>query len=122
MTVRNKKADLKKKHGYGAPRARRGETLAEVLVAMLIVTLATLLLASMVTVSGSVNLSARQKDEKFYEALSKVEEMNSDAVVKNSSGDAETYKVIISEDGTSTEETVDVNVYTSEGLTIYKED
>lgn len=117
------------KHRFCTPRAQRGETLVEVLVALLIVTLATLLLASIVSVSFSVNLTARQKDEKFYKALSKVEAMNSGAQV----GGTEKSVVIehIPKDPTEPTETttVKVDVYwsdspdgaTNENLALYKE-
>ena len=115
------------KHRFCTPRAQRGETMVEVLVALLIVTLATLLLASIVSVSFSINLTARQKDEKFYKALSKVEAMNSGAKVN----DGITKSVVIEPDPTDpTEPTVkvDVDVYwsdspdgdTNENLALYK--
>lgn len=57
-------------------RARKGETLVEVLVALLVATLATLLLAAMVTASAKVNIAARQKDEAFFKALTQVEALD----------------------------------------------
>lgn len=116
------------KHRFCTPRAQRGETLVEVLVALLIVTLATLLLASIVSVSFSINLTARQKDEKFYKALSKVEAMNSGVKVDDGS---DKY-VVIEPDPTDptapTEPRVKVDVYwsdspdgdTNENLALYK--
>ena len=114
------------KKAANAPRSRRwrsGETFIEVLIALLIVTLATLLLASMSTVSGSINLKARQNDERFYEALSKVEAMDSDAVVTDSAlGDAKTFTVTIKDKDVSSSDTnVDVYIYEKDGLAAYKE-
>lgn len=65
-------------HRPGTARARKGETLVEVLVALLIATLATLLLASMVTASARVNIAAKQKDDEFFEVLTRVEAMDDD--------------------------------------------
>lgn len=105
------------KHGSGAPRARKGETLAEVLVSLLIVVLSTLLLASMVTASAGVNFTARQKDEKFYEALSEVEGMHSDKKLDPSPGTHEA--TIVDSEDNKTE--ISVDVFTSENLAIYRE-
>ncbi len=122
------------KHRFYTPRAQRGETLVEVLVALLIVTLATLLLASIVSVSFSINLTARQKDEKFYNALSKVEAMNSGAKVNDVSDKSVVIEPVTTTpiDPTAPTETtvkVDVDVYwsdspdggTNENLALYKE-
>lgn len=54
-------------------RSRRGESLAEVLVAMLIIALSVLLLAVMVTTAGSINMQTRRRDEQFYKDLSAAE-------------------------------------------------
>lgn len=121
------------KHRFCTPRAQRGETLVEVLVALLIVTLATLLLASIVSVSFSINLTARQKDEKFYNALSKVEAMNSGAKVNDVSDKSVVIEPVTTTpiDPTAPTEPkvkVDVDVYwsdspegdTNENLALYK--
>ena len=105
------------KRKSGAPRARRGETLVEVLVALLIVVLATLLLSSMVTASAGINFTARQKDERFYAALSKVEAM--DSVVEVTGAPAQ--EVIITNNADPADETkIEVDVYTSDNLAMYK--
>ena len=101
------------KHKAPAPRAQRGESLAEVLVAMLIVALATLLLASMVMASAHINIAAREKDKAFYEALRKVESMEP-ATMEGSS-----YTVNIS-DASGVRKQCAVTVYTQDGLTLYK--
>ena len=99
-----------------APHSRRwrsGETLVEVLIALLIVTLSTLLLASMSTVSGSIDLAARQNDERFYEALSKVEAMDGAGI--------SVQQVTITESTPgATPKRFRVTVYTSDGLAAYK--
>lgn len=53
--------------------SRRGETLAEVLVAMLIIALAVLLLAATVTTAGGINMRTRARDAHFYAELSAAE-------------------------------------------------
>lgn len=107
------------KRKCAAPRTRRGETLAEVLIALLIVVLATLLLASMITASAGINFTARQKDEKFYKALSEIEAMNSD---RKLSGD---HEATIVDESTGLETPIPVDVFTpsdtSENLAIYRE-
>lgn len=61
----------------GKPRARRGETLTEVLVALLVVSLSIVLLTGMVNASMSINAQMRQADSNetdgFYPALSDAE-------------------------------------------------
>ena len=54
--------------------SRAGESFSEVLVAILIVAMAALLMASMVSASGSIDRAARMEDADFYEAISNVEE------------------------------------------------
>ncbi len=114
------------RHRFDATRGRKGETLVEVLVSLIIVTLATLLMVSMVTTSGNINLAARKKDEKFYEALTKVESVDSSTGVTNASGGLIEYTVRIRQtkpDPASVDSvaTAEVHVYTSEDLTLYKE-
>ena len=101
------------KHKAPAPRAQRGETLAEVLVALLIVALATLLLAAIVSAASQVNIIAREQDDAFYTALSDVESMALTPVNVNMG---------IYPDGPASTPvaTYPVEVYTSEDLTLYK--
>ena len=54
-------------------RARSGETLAEVLIALLIIALSSMLLVVMINTAGSINLTTRRIDEKFYEDLTSAE-------------------------------------------------
>ncbi len=103
------------KHKAPASRAQRGETLAEVLVAMLIVALATLLLASMVMASAHINIAAREKDKAFYEALRKVESLETDTT------DGNLYMVKIHNEGSALpDKDCTVTVYTQDNLTLYK--
>lgn len=54
-------------------RSRRGESLAEVLIAMLIIALSVLMLAAMVSAAGAINMRTRARDEQFYKELSAAE-------------------------------------------------
>lgn len=94
-------------------KERSGETLVETLVAILVIALASLLLAAMVSSSGSIDMSAREKDAEFYKGLSDVE-------LKE---DAETVadgKVIFRYDGDETE-TAPVDAYKGDGLYSYSQ-
>lgn len=53
--------------------ARRGETLTEVLVAILVCGFSILLLVGMITTSMGINQRAREMDEAFFAALTQVE-------------------------------------------------
>ncbi len=54
-------------------RSSRGETLAEVLISIVICCVAILMLATMLTVSMGINQRAREMDVAFYDDLSDVE-------------------------------------------------
>lgn len=89
--------------------SRAGESFSEVLVAILVVAMAALLMASMVSASGSIDRAARMEDADFYKAISAVE---------GGAGTATTGTVTITDGAGS--ETVDVNVYSQDGLTAYE--
>lgn len=115
------------KHKTPAPRAQRGETLAEVLIALLIVALSALLLASMVAVAAHINTTARQMDSEFYAALQAVETMDAGTKQPTPAAPATPYNVKIEADagapGTPSVrewENVPVDVYTQGDLTLYK--
>lgn len=107
-----------KKHRTPAARAQKGETLAEVLVALLIVALAALLMASMVTVSAHMNTAAREKDKAFYAALQTVEDKAVNAPTPDATGN---YMAIYDKDGNRVGSSYNVNVYTEGGITLYKQ-
>ena len=96
------------------PRAQRGETLAEVLVAMLIVAVSTLLLAAMTAAASNVNIGAYKQDEEFYASMTKVEAMGANA------GKVEGEAVIKDEDGTTLVSDIDVEVFHDGDLTLYR--
>lgn len=92
-------------------RSRSGESLAEVLVAMLIILLAALLLMSMVSASGNIDMQVKEQDSSFYDALSQLE--------KKAGTESKTGKVTVTDDaGTQIE--IDVTVYTQDGMRAYE--
>lgn len=62
-----------KKAVTGKLKSRRGETLTEVLVSMLIVVMSALMLATMVVSAASINKKANDAVEKVYEELAAAE-------------------------------------------------
>ena len=54
-------------------KRRAGESFSEVLVALLIVALASMLLVSMYSASGAIDSNVKEQDEDFYADLSAVE-------------------------------------------------
>ena len=91
-------------------QSRSGETLAEVLIAMLIVALASMLLVVMITTSGSIDITARNRDTRFYEGLSNAE------LHEDSTGNG---KIVIKKDGVDIAD-FDVTLYGGSGLTSYE--
>ncbi len=105
----------------GKLKNRAGETLAEVLVSILVIAFAVLLLASMVSASGSIDLSTRERDEKFYQDLTNAETHH------RNEGSPVTVNVTVTwtpEDSVPIDWTFkDVDVYGENGLASYaKED
>lgn len=95
-------------------RARAGETLGEVLIAMLIVALSALMLAGMVSSAGQINLSVRETDESFYKSVSALEKR--DGTPKDGTLNV---KIETSGAGVTTEE-VEVSVFEEGGMISYK--
>lgn len=54
-------------------KSKKGETLAEVLCAMLVVTLTSVAFATMVSAASNMNARSRQADKELYAALSAAE-------------------------------------------------
>lgn len=97
-------------------RRRSGETLVEILVAILIIALSAALFACLYSASMSINLKAREEDEKFYQALDKLESM-----IGSNDGTGESKKLHYKSDSaTGGESEIDVYVLTQDGLTAYK--
>ena len=91
-------------------RSHNGETLAEVLVALLIIVLAVMLLVSMVTTSGRIDIATRNHDEDFYDELSDAEKQETPL----SSG----AQIVISGEGIE-DITIPVDLYGGDNLTSY---
>lgn len=97
----------------GKLRSRKGETLTETLIAVLIVGLASVVLASMVTAASRMSAQAEERDDKLYAAVTaaeaqpdsaKVEESDSSPTVQVTVGDNSTVNFSVTyfsdEDGT----------------------
>ncbi len=99
-------------------KSKSGETLMEILVAILILALSAGLFASMYTASANINRSAREKDEKIYDAVGELEDF-----IGSTSGGTEgtvTYTPLDSEgEPQSGEGNVKVQVFTQDGMTAY---
>lgn len=55
------------------PRSKKGETLAETLIALLLVCIASVALASMVMAASRMNATAMERDDALYAAVSQAE-------------------------------------------------
>lgn len=89
--------------------ARRGETLTETLVAILVISLSAAVLAAMIGAASRMNRLAIQQDEANYAAISAAE---------TGSGTATNGKVTIKVNGISTE--YDVGFYGGSGFVSYR--
>ena len=94
-------------------RSKKGETLVGILVAILIIALAAGIFAAMYTASMNINLSAREQDKAFYEAVSTLEKMEKSEDASVSDGQLQ-----YSSDKHS--ESVDVKFWTKDGMSAYK--
>ena len=97
-------------------RSQSGESLAEVLIAMLIIAISTMMMVVMFNTAGSIDIATRNRDETFYEELTHAE--------THTTADGETAengKVIIKDmDGSTTDQEIDVTVYGGKGLASYE--
>ncbi len=94
--------------------SRRGETLAGILVAILIIAVSAALFATMYSASMNINLAARREDEEFYEAVGFLEKMETAEGTSSSKGEVH-YK------SANSEQDVEVEFLTQSGLTVYRE-
>ncbi len=92
-----------------------GESFSEVLVALLIVALASMLLAAMYSASGSVDAKVKQEDSEFYKEVSAVEAM--DATAPSMTTDP-TESIEIKDDSSGFNATISVNVYQTDDGTL----
>lgn len=97
-------------------RSRRGETLTEILAAILVCGFSIMLLVGMITTSMRINSSAREMDQTFYQALSQVETHTFGTA---GAGEERTCQVVFTGAGSSV--SVSAVRYTQEGLSVYGE-
>lgn len=97
-------------------RSSRGETLTEILAAILVCAFSIMLLVGMITTSMNINRQARELDKEFYAALSNVETHTFGTA---GVGEERPCQVVFSGAGTSIH--LSVQSYTENGLTIYGE-
>lgn len=102
----------------------RGESLAEVLVAILIIALSSAMFLSMTMASAKINRSVQTSDDTYYAAMSLLEkhtagnDSNGTEIVKETGGS----KIEIVWNGSSAiKETVPVNLYTGDKMVSYGE-
>ena len=101
-------------------RSRSGETLAEVLVALLIIALSSMLLVVMYNTAASIDLRTRARDKVFYADLTRAETRpGSDAPDAGATGS--TIKIVDVTGGTdSLLQTFPVTTYGGNGLVSYQ--
>ena len=92
-------------------RSHSGETLAEVLVALLIIALSSMLLLVMINTASSMDIATRNRDKTFYEDLTRAETQPEE--------NAESGTIIITDEN-DLEQTIDVKVYGGQGLASYE--
>lgn len=97
-------------------RSKKGETLAEVLVGILIIAVSTSLFLGMVSVSSHINRSAREADIRFYRAMTHLEcfETEEDSV------DSQTGSLRVEGDGVSG--ALKVRLFYGDGMASYRLD
>lgn len=95
-------------------RERSGETLVEVLIALLIIALSSFLLAVMVSTAGNIDMTTRNRDREFYEELT-----HADTRTVEEGGAPKDGNVVIAVDGEADPIEVEVNVYGGVGLASY---
>lgn len=100
-------------------KSKTGETLAEILVAILIIALSAGLFATLYVAAMNINLSAREEDEKLFDSVGELEEN----IHGNGNEDGKTSGKVhyAPEGGTGTEDDITVDFYTKDGMTVYKE-
>ena len=92
-----------------------GETLAEVLIALLIIALSTMLLVSMISTASSIDIAARNRDKIFYKDLTHAETHTTEEGTE-----AEKGTINIISDEVELNKEIDVTFYGGNGLTSYE--
>ncbi len=93
-------------------KSLRGETMVEMLVSMLILTLSICLLVTMIVVSYQFDRQARELDNKYRDELSAAENFKEKSDDGNISYVTDDYDVVLRlNDMDDNKQTVDVNIY-----------
>lgn len=98
-------------------RSRSGETLAEVLVGILFVALASSLFLGMVTVSQRINTKTQKADDTFYKAMSQLECFEEDGELVHKTGG--TVTVSVGENGKITQD-YEAEIYYGDDMAAYR--
>lgn len=102
-------------------KSKKGETLVGILVAVLIIALSAGMFAAMYSAAGNINLSARRRDEKFFESVENLEK-NIESGGDNKADGTLTYTP--TDENGNPEATgssqVNVEVFTEDGMTSYR--
>lgn len=104
--------------------SKKGETLVGILVAILIIALSAALFATLYSASMKINLSAREMDEDFYSAVSELEGLVESGNPAEGTAKKENQQVNYTPEGSAADKgnssSVDVDVYTKDGMSVYK--
>ena len=106
------------KKNHGKLRSQSGETLAEVLVALLIIALSGMLLAVMLSTAASMDIATRSRDKRFYEDLTRAETRS--AAEGEAAGGGTIVISEITDGGSVTLQEIEVTTYGGNGLTSYE--
>lgn len=103
-------------------RSKKGESFVEILIAILVIAFAVVMVSTLYTAAFHMNVSAKQKDDAFFEALQKVEQMNADDAESGSVKIDD--KVVDGDSGTESDNAstnLEVDAYKGDGLTSFRE-
>lgn len=96
-------------------KSKKGETLVEVLVGILIIAFAAALFAGMYSATGNINMIAREQDAALYSAVADLEQKKEDSSAKKEGGNVQ-----ITDEGGNNIGSVEVDVWSEDGMTSYK--
>lgn len=93
--------------------SHKGESFAEILIAIVIVALGCVVIATLYTSAMSMNLRASQQDDQYYESLSQMEQMF------DGTSDV-TGKAVITETDSGTKLKVTIQIYGDDSNSAYR--
>lgn len=102
-------------------KSKSGETLMEILVAILILALSAGLFAALYSAAMQIDVTAREEDDKMFAAVGELEDMIESG---SSESTGTVYYTPVDEDGNekaSSGSDVGVDLFTKDGMTTYKE-